>query len=168
MKFIKLKFVFKMREGQNQDCPWSERWMTLLRKCDLITSFTRSFRPRGSQPYICSVPLKLKWSVLHTPKNKLRVTGCIPMEMEIWNNFYVGILYNTPTRCKLEPKLVIFEKLNSKIALFITNLAIFVTNIGIFQKLASPLPTSCIPQVGNPWFRPIRTLKNHNETNQFT
>jgi hypothetical protein len=33
---------------------------------------------------------------------------------------------------------VIFEKLNSKIALFITNMAIFVTNIGICHKLASP------------------------------
>ncbi len=32
-------------------------------------------------------------------------------------------------------------------------MTIFITNIVIFQKLASPLPTSCVPQVGNPWSR---------------
>jgi hypothetical protein len=41
------------------------------------------------------------------------------------------------------------EKNTFKIAIYITNIAICI----FFQTLASPLPTICVPQVGNPWSR---------------
>ncbi len=89
--------------------------------------------------------------MLRPPKKKLRPPK------EILNTFYVGILYDTkPTSMQIRTHITDFRK-KLEIPMFVTNIDILITNTEIFQKLVSPLPTSCVPlggrvpQVGNPW-----------------
>jgi hypothetical protein len=88
--------------------------------------------------------------MLRPPKKKLHPPK------EILNTFYVGILYDTiPTSMQIRTHITDFRK-KLEIPMFVTNIDILITNTEIFQKLVSPLPTSCVPlggrvpQVGNP------------------